>query len=93
MVYNKAKLLLKTRQKFLAETNPVIFPLIYSTVHVDVERFRLTPKTTTFKHKEDHFSIYNLQRQTSQEFQAEAIRDNDLSQSENRKQVFFLTGL
>ena len=88
MVYNKAKLLLKTRQKYLAEINPVIFPLIYSTVHVDVER-----KTTTFKHKEDHFSIYNLQRQTSQGFQAEAIRNNDLSQSENRKQVFFLTGL
>ena len=27
MVYNKAKLLLKTRQQFLEGTNPVIFPL------------------------------------------------------------------
>ena len=48
--------------------------LQYSTVHVDVERFRLTPKTTTFKHKEDHFSIYNLQRQTSQELQLLIVR-------------------
>ena len=50
---------------------------------MDVEGVGLTPKTTTFKHNEDHFSICNLKRQASWVFQAEAIRDNDFSYSEN----------